>query len=143
MNPIGETFISFNAKSIKKEEAKMLSETKPRLSGNNVIEGTDFNFDQEVLKSETPVLVDFWAPWCGPCRAIAPIVEELASEYEGKLKVVKLNTDENQDVAIKYGIRSIPTLGIFKDGKVVDAVIGTVPKNHLESKIKPYLAIIN
>ena len=109
----------------------------------NVIEGTDFNFDQEVLKSETPVLVDFWAPWCGPCRAIAPIVEELASEYEGKLKVVKLNTDENQDVAIKYGIRSIPTLGIFKDGKVVDAVIGAVPKNHLVGKIKPYLSSIH
>ena len=110
---------------------------------NNIVEGTDFNFDQEVLKSETPVLVDFWAPWCGPCRMVAPIVEEIATEYDGKIKVVKLNTDENQNTAVTYGIRSIPTLGIFKDGKVVDAVIGAVPKKHLEEKIKPHLMSIN
>jgi len=109
----------------------------------NIVEGTDFNFDQEVLKSETPVLVDFWAPWCGPCRMVAPIVEEIANEYDGKIKVVKLNTDENQNTAITYGIRSIPTLGIFKDGQVVDAVIGAVPKKHLVEKIKPYLISIN
>ena len=110
---------------------------------NNVIEGTDLNFEQEVLKSETPVLVDFWAPWCGPCRIVSPIVEEIANEYAGKIKVVKLNTDENQNTAMTYGIRSIPTLGIFKDGEVVESVIGAVPKQHLEEKIKPHLANIN
>jgi thioredoxin 1 len=109
----------------------------------NVIEGTDFNFDQEVLKSDTPVLVDFWAPWCGPCRTVAPVVEQIANEYQGKLKVVKLNTDDNQNIAIQYGIRSIPTLGIFKDGQVVDAVIGAVPKQHLEDKLKPHLISVN
>ena len=109
----------------------------------NLIEGNDFNFEQEVLKSDTPVLVDFWAPWCVPCISIAPVVEQIANEYEGKLKVVKLNTDENQNTAMMYGIRSIPTLGIFKDGQVVDAVIGAVPKQHLEEKIKPYLITIN
>ncbi|UCH66187.1 MAG: thioredoxin [Ignavibacterium sp.] len=108
-----------------------------------VIEGTDLNFEQEVLESDTPVLVDFWAPWCGPCRIVSPIVEEIAENYEGKIKVVKLNTDENQDTAITYGIRSIPTLGIFKDGQVVDSVIGAVPKQHLEEKIKPHLASIH
>ena len=97
----------------------------------NLVEGNDFNFEQEVLKSDTPVLVDFW------------VVEELADEYQGKLKVVKLNTDENQNTAMMYGIRSIPTLGIFKDGQVVDAVIGAVPKKYLEDKIKPHLATIN
>lgn len=109
----------------------------------NVVEGNDFNFEKEVLNSETPVLVDFWAPWCGPCRVVAPIVEQIADEYEGKIKVVKLNTDENQNIAMTYGIRSIPTLGIFKDGKVVDAVIGAVAKNHIEDKIKPHLLSIN
>ena len=109
----------------------------------NIIEGSDLNFEQEVLKSDTPVLVDFWAPWCGPCRMVAPIVEEIADEYVGKIKVVKLNTDENQDTAFTYGIRSIPTLGIFKNGKVVDAVIGAVPKQHLEERIKPHLVSIN
>ncbi|MFO7445773.1 MAG: thioredoxin [Ignavibacteriaceae bacterium] len=109
----------------------------------NVIEGTGLNFEQEVLKSDVPVLVDFWAPWCGPCRMVAPVVEEIAKEYQGKLKVVKLNTDDNQDIAVRYGIRSIPTLGIFKDGKVVDGVIGAVPKQMIESKVKPYLNNVN
>lgn len=106
-----------------------------------LIEGTDSNFDTEVLKSDLPVLVDFWAPWCGPCRMVGPIVEQLATELQGKLKVVKVNTDENQSVAVRYGIRSIPTLGIFKDGKVVDSVIGAVPKQYLQDKVKPFLSV--
>lgn len=106
-----------------------------------LVEGTDSNFDTEVLKSDLPVLVDFWAPWCGPCRMVGPIVEQLAAELEGKLKVVKVNTDENQSVAVRYGIRSIPTLGIFKDGKVVDSVIGAVPKQYLHDKVQPFLSV--
>ena len=107
------------------------------------IEGTDVNFDQEVINSELPVLVDFWAPWCGPCKMIAPVIDEIANEYQGKLKVVKLNTDDNQNVAVRYGIRSIPTLGIFKNGEVVDAVIGAVAKKHLEDKIKLHIQSVN
>src|SRR3989304_2253232 len=107
------------------------------------VEGTDANFEKEVLKADMPVLVDFWAPWCGPCRMVAPILDEIAQEYTGKLKVVKLNTDENQNTAVQYGIRSIPTIGIFNKGKVVDAVIGAVPKQYLEEKIKPFVALVN
>ena len=103
------------------------------------IEVTDANFDQEVTQSSIPVLVDFWAIWCGPCRMIAPIVEELAQEYEGKLKVAKLDVDHNPNVAIRYGIRSIPTLLIFKNGQVMDQIIGAVPKNYLEERVKRIL----
>lgn len=109
----------------------------------NVVVGTDSNFQQEVLQSDTPVLVDFWAPWCGPCRMVAPVVEEIANEMTGKLKVVKVNTDENYSVSMQYGIRSIPTLGIFKGGKMVDTVIGAVPKSYLVDKINPHLTIAN
>jgi thioredoxin 1 len=97
---------------------------------------TDDNFSTEVLNSDKPVLIDFWAVWCGPCKMIAPIVEELANEYEGKLKVGKLDVDNNQQSAIKYGVRSIPTLLIFKGGKVVDTIIGAVPKVHIKQKLE-------
>jgi thioredoxin 1 len=96
---------------------------------------TDENFETEVINSDKPVLIDFWAVWCGPCRIIAPIVEELATEYDGRVKVGKLDVDNNQQAAIKYGVRSIPTLLIFKGGKVVDTIIGAVPKNHIVQKL--------
>jgi thioredoxin 1 len=96
---------------------------------------SDDNFETEVIKSDKPVLIDFWAVWCGPCRMIAPIVEELANEYEGKIKVGKLDVDENQQTSIKFGVRSIPTLLIFKDGKLKDTIIGAVPKNHIVQKL--------
>lgn len=101
------------------------------MANSNVVTFTDSNFEAEVLKSSEPVLVDFWAVWCGPCRAIAPMVEELANDYQGKARIGKLNVDENQAIAGKYGIRSIPTLLVFKNGQVVDQVIGAVPKSKL------------
>ena len=99
----------------------------------------DDTFEQDVLKSDVPVLVDFWAPWCGPCRMIAPLIDQLAEEYAGKLKAVKLNTDESPSIATEYGIRSIPTVMIFKDGKKMDTVIGAVPKSTLTGTIEKYL----
>ncbi len=100
---------------------------------------TDQSFDQDVLKSDKPVLVDFWAPWCGPCRMVAPVVDEIAKDLEGQIKVFKLNTDENPTVASKYGIRSIPTLMIFKDGDKVDTVVGAVPTKILKETISKHL----
>ncbi len=100
---------------------------------------TDQNFETEVLKSDKPVLIDFWAVWCGPCRAIAPIVEQLAGEYDGKVVIGKLDVDENPDTAVKYGVRSIPTLLLFKNGQVVDTIIGAVQKNVIVQKITPYI----
>ncbi|MBV6480185.1 MAG: Thioredoxin 1 [Ignavibacteria bacterium] len=106
----------------------------------NPIKITDANFDEEVLKSEIPVLIDFWAVWCGPCKLIAPIVDELAVEYAGKVKIGKLDVDNNQNVSIKYGIRSIPTLLIFKDGKIVDQIVGAVPKSHITEKLNSHIS---
>ncbi len=100
---------------------------------------TDSTFKQEVLESDVPVLVDFWAPWCGPCRMVAPIVDEIATQYDGQIKVVKVNTDENPSVASQYGIRSIPTLMIFKGGQRVDMVVGAVPKTTLSNTLEKYL----
>lgn len=100
---------------------------------------TDTTFKQEVIESETPVLVDFWAPWCGPCRMVAPVVDEIAEQFSGQVKVVKVNTDENPSVASQYGIRSIPTLMIFKGGQRVDMVVGAVPKTTLANTLEKYL----
>lgn len=104
------------------------------------LEFNDNNWNQEVLESNTPVLVDFWAEWCGPCRMIGPIVEEISSEYAGKLKVGKLNVDFNQEVAAKYGIRSIPTLLVFNNGEVVDKLVGAVPKAVITQKVNAHLS---
>ena len=103
------------------------------------IEFTDDNFEAEVIQSDKPVLVDFWAPWCGPCKMIAPIVEEISNEYDGQIKVGKVNTDENQQVPAKYGIMSIPTIMIFNNGEVVERVIGSQPKETLTVKIDAVL----
>jgi thioredoxin 1 len=103
------------------------------------IEGTEANFDQEVIKSSLPVMVDFWAEWCGPCKIIGPIVEELSNEYEGKVKVVKVNVDENNALAMKYSIMSIPTIKFFKNGQIVGEMIGAAPKPTLEAELKKHI----
>ena len=102
---------------------------------DNVLQVSDDNFEAEVIKSDVPAMVDFWAAWCGPCRAIAPVVEELAADFAGKVKVVKMNVDENPKTPGQYGIRAIPTLIIFKDGEVADQITGAVSKSHLETAL--------
>ncbi len=106
------------------------------MASNDVVTLQDSTFETEVLKSETPVLVDFWAVWCGPCKAIAPAVEEVASEFKGKVKVAKLNIDDHQGVPQQFGIRSIPTLLVFKGGRVVDTIVGSVPKSKIVAALQ-------
>jgi len=110
------------------------------MAGLGVLEVSDATFDQEVLKSEQPVLVDFWAVWCGPCKAIAPIVDGVAATYAGKLKVAKVNVDQNSATPSRFGIRGIPALLFFKGGKVADQIVGYVPQDVIEEKIKRLLA---
>jgi thioredoxin 1 len=105
----------------------------------SMIQFTDANFEQEVLKSEKPVLVDFWAPWCGPCRAVGPVVEDLAEAYKGRVKVGKINIDDNPKTATTYGVMSIPTLILFNKGDIMDKLIGLSPKERLEGLIKKAL----
>ena len=110
------------------------------MAGAGVLEVTDANFDQEVLKSEQVVLVDFWAGWCGPCKMIAPAVDSVATTYAGKLKVTKVNVDQNGATPSRYGIRGIPALLFFKDGKVADQIVGYVPQDVIEQKVQRLLA---
>ncbi len=106
---------------------------------SNAADVTAQDFDKEVLQSDIPVLVDFWAEWCGPCRMIAPAVDAVAGDYTGKLKVLKLNIDKEASVAAKYGVMSIPTLILFKKGQVVEQIVGAMPKQKIEEKVSPHL----
>jgi len=110
------------------------------MASDKVTHVTDANFDAEVIKSDKPVLIDFWAPWCGPCKAIAPSIDELAAEYEGRLKVVKLNVDDNPQTSARFGVRGIPNLLIIKGGQVKDQIVGAVPKSHLKKAVDGALA---
>ena len=110
------------------------------MAGKDTIELTDGNFETEVLKSDVPVLVDFWATWCGPCRVIAPVIDELASEYKGKLKVGKVDTDKHSKYAVQLGVSSIPAIFVFKGGQVVERIVGARPKAAFVNAISPHIA---
>ena len=109
------------------------------MASNAIVEVTDANFDADVLQSDKPVLIDFWATWCGPCRAIAPIVDELATEYEGKVKVGKMDVDRNSSTPMRYGVRGIPTLLVFKDGQVKEQIVGYVPKEQIQKALDKHV----
>lgn len=109
------------------------------MASDKVVQLTDDSFESEVKQSSVPVLIDFWASWCAPCKAIGPVIDQLADEFEGKVKICKLNVDENPATPGQFGVRGIPTLILFKDGEVVDQVVGAVPKNQLEGLIKKAL----
>jgi thioredoxin 1 len=112
---------------------------RTKMAGNGIVEVTDANFDQDVLKSDKPVLVDFWATWCGPCRAIAPIVEELATEYQGKIKIGKMDVDSNSATPMRYKVTGIPTLLVFKGGQVVEQFVGYKPKEILTQALNKHV----
>jgi len=134
MNSRSRTFGSLQGKE------HVTYQAQQRTHNNMALEFTDSNFEELVLKSDKPVLVDFWAEWCGPCRMVGPVVEELSKEYDGRAVVGKLNVDNNAAISMKYGIRSIPTLLVFKNGEIVDRAVGAVPKSQLAQKLDGQLA---
>ena len=106
------------------------------MASEAIVELNDSSFDTEVINSDKPVLVDFWAPWCGPCKALAPVIDEISTDFADKVKVGKVNVDDNPEISMKFGIRSIPTLIVFKDGEVLDQIIGAVPKSEIEKALE-------